>query len=597
MGPWQEFSGLNRGYVLEAYERYRQNPASVDPETRALFETWTPPADEDGAGSGAAGSVPLQKVVAAVNLAESIRRYGHLAAQLDPLGGKPPGDPSLLPATHGLTDEDLRALPAALVCGALVDPGPTAFDAIAALRRLYCGTSGYDISHVFVPAERDWLRQAAEGGRFRAPADPIHPEKLLDRLSQVEAFERFLQRTFPGKTRFSIEGLDMLVPVLDEVIGEAAESGIRNILIGMAHRGRLNVMAHVLNKPYAQILAEFKEPVSRNFREDMSWTGDVKYHAGALRAIRGGERLDVVVSMPPNPSHLEAVDPVVEGMARAAGTIADAGGPPRFDPARSVPILIHGDAAFPGQGVVAETLNLSRLPGYSTGGTIHVIANNQLGFTTVRRGFVQHVVRERAGAWLQDSDRPCQRRRPRSVRRGGAPRVRIPRAVPEGLPDRPGRLPPLRPQRRRRAGLHPAGDVPEDQRPADGPRAVGPHARRAWRDRRERHRRLGEEVHDRAADGLREAPARAGLHRADTRNAARRRGVARRHRRAARAASRAERLAQRLPARLHHPPQARTGAREEGAVPRGRRTSARSTGRVPRSWPTPRSSPTASASG
>ncbi len=382
MGPWQEFSGLNRGYVLEAYERYRQNPASVDPETRALFETWTPPADEDGAGSGAAGSVPLQKVVAAVNLAESIRRYGHLAAQLDPLGGKPPGDPSLQTATHGLTDDDLRALPAALVCGALVDPGPTAFDAIAALRRLYCGTSGYDISHVFVPAERDWLRQAAEGGRFRAPADPIHPEKLLDRLSQVEAFERFLQRTFPGKTRFSIEGLDMLVPVLDEVIGEAAESGIRNILIGMAHRGRLNVMAHVLNKPYAQILAEFKEPVSRNFREDMSWTGDVKYHAGALRAIRGGERLDVVVSMPPNPSHLEAVDPVVEGMARAAGTIADAGGPPRFDPARSVPILIHGDAAFPGQGVVAETLNLSRLPGYSTGGTIHVIANNQLGFTT-----------------------------------------------------------------------------------------------------------------------------------------------------------------------------------------------------------------------
>src|SRR4051812_28264389 len=382
MGPWQDFSGLNRGYVLEAFERYRQNPASVDPETRALFETWTPPADEEVGGFGEAGSVPLQKVVAAVNLAESIRRYGHLAAQLDPLRGKPPGDPSLQTATHGLTDEDLRALPASLVSGALVDPGATAYDAIAALRRLYCGTSGYDISHVFVPAERDWLRQAAEGGRFRAPADPIHPIALLDRLSQVEAFERFLQRTFPGKTRFSIEGLDMLVPVLDEVIGEAAESGIRHILIGMAHRGRLNVMAHVLNKPYAQILAEFKEPVARTFREDMAWTGDVKYHAGALRAIRGGAQLDLVVSMPPNPSHLEAIDPVVEGMARAAGTIVDGGGAPRFDPSRSVPILIHGDAAFPGQGIVAETLNLSRLPGYSTGGTIHVIANNQLGFTT-----------------------------------------------------------------------------------------------------------------------------------------------------------------------------------------------------------------------
>jgi 2-oxoglutarate dehydrogenase E1 component len=139
----------------------------------------------------------------------------------------------------------------------------------------------------------------------------------------------------------------------------------------------------VLNKPYAQILAEFKDPVSsKRFREDMSWTGDVKYHAGAHRAIKGGRAMDLVVSMPPNPSHLEAIDPVVEGMARAAGTAVDGPGAPKFDPARSVPILIHGDAAFPGQGVVAETLNLSRLPGYNTGGTIHIIANNQLGFTT-----------------------------------------------------------------------------------------------------------------------------------------------------------------------------------------------------------------------
>src|SRR5688500_6245448 len=175
----------------------------------------------------------------------------------------------------------------------------------------------------------------------------------------------------------------MMVPILDEVIAEAAEAGIGHILIGMAHRGRLNVMAHVLNKPYAQILAEFKDPVSsKNFREDMTWTGDVKYHAGAHRAIKGGREMDLVVSMPPNPSHLEAVDPIVEGMARAAGTTVEGPGAPTFDPSRSVPILIHGDAAFPGQGVVAETLNLSRLPGYNTGGTIHIIANNQLGFTT-----------------------------------------------------------------------------------------------------------------------------------------------------------------------------------------------------------------------
>jgi 2-oxoglutarate dehydrogenase E1 component len=383
MPGWADVSGINRAYVLELYERFRQNPASVDDATRAAFEQWTPPAVEVRGESAPPGDL-LQKAVGAVSLTQSIRRYGHLAASLDPLGLRPvPGDPSLLPATHGLTEEDLRNLPATLVSSPLAEHASSMLELVEALRRLYCSTTGYDYAHVFVPEERRWLRQAVEGGRFREPADPIDPIAVLDRLTQIEVFERFLHRTFPGKTRFSIEGLDMLVPILDEVIAESAEAGIGHILIGMAHRGRLNVMAHVLNKPYAQILAEFKDPISsKNFREDMAWTGDVKYHAGAHRAIRGGREMDLVVAMPPNPSHLEAVDPVVEGMARAAGTTVDAPGEPQFDPARSVPILIHGDAAFPGQGVVAETLNLGRLPGYSTGGTIHIIVNNQLGFTT-----------------------------------------------------------------------------------------------------------------------------------------------------------------------------------------------------------------------
>jgi len=380
MAAWQDFTGLNRGYVLELYEKYRRDPASVDPDTRAIFDQWTPP----GESAAVEGGVAYEKIVGAARLAQSIRRYGHLAAKLDPLGLRiPPGDPSLLPETHNVTYEDLRNLPPTLVSSPVCETASTMFDVIEAFRQIYCSTTGYDYNHVFVPDERRWLRQAAEGGRFRAPADPISPAALLERLTQVEVFERFLHRAFPGKTRFSIEGLDMLVPILDEVIGEAAESGIRNILIGMAHRGRLNVMAHVLNKPYAQILAEFKEPLSsRVFREDMAWTGDVKYHAGAHRALKGGRAMDMVVSMPPNPSHLEAIDPVVEGMARAAGTIVDSAGAPTFDPTRSLPILIHGDAAFPGQGVVAETLNLGRLPGYHTGGTIHIIVNNQLGFTT-----------------------------------------------------------------------------------------------------------------------------------------------------------------------------------------------------------------------
>ena len=375
-----EFTGVNAGYVIELYERYRQNPESVDPETRRAFESWTPPIDADVPQPQAISSgIPIQKIVGAANLAECIRRYGHLAAQLDPLGSPPIGDPSLSPAAHGLTDADLRQLPASLVDGPVAETSANAYEAIERLRRVYCSTSGFDYAHVFVPEEREWLRHAAEAGRFLPPMDPHSVEAVLDRITEVEVFERFLQRTFPGKTRFSLEGLDMLVPILDEIICGAAHHGARHAVLGMAHRGRLNVLAHVLDKPYAQILAEFKDPVAaRSLRTDLGWMGDVKYHAGARTSAPRGQ---MYITMPPNPSHLEAVDPVVVGMARAAGTHAERAGAAHFDGAITLPILIHGDAAFPGQGVVAETLNLSRLPGYSTGGTIHIIANNQLGFT------------------------------------------------------------------------------------------------------------------------------------------------------------------------------------------------------------------------
>ncbi len=378
---WEDFTGINVAYVEELYERYRRHPETLDPETRELLASFTPP-PADLVGPVEALPVDAHLVVGAVNLAEAIRRYGHLAARIDPLGDPPAGDPALVPETHGVSEADLKRLPASLVAGSLVYPGRTAFDAIERLRAVYCSSIGYDYAHIFVPEEREWLREAAERGRFRAPADPIDPRALIERLSEVEAFERFLHRTFPGKTRFSIEGLDMLVPILDEVIAEAAEAGITRVVIGMAHRGRLNVLAHVLHKPYAQILAEFRDPVqARSFREDMEWTGDVTYHLGARRAVRDAQQVRLLVTMPPNPSHLEAIDPVVEGMARAAGTAAHERGAPRFDPTRMLPILVHGDASFPGQGVVAETLNLSKLPGYTTGGTVHVIANNRLGFT------------------------------------------------------------------------------------------------------------------------------------------------------------------------------------------------------------------------
>jgi len=376
LGP---FGGVNSGYVLELYERYRQNPDSVDPETRKAFETWSPGDIDTTDRAPAPPPIDVHLIVGAANLAESIRRYGHLAAKLDPLGSIPIGDPSLSPRAHGLTDEELKQLPATLVGGPVAESSSNAFDAIEKLRRAYCSTTGFDYSHVFVPEEREWLRHAAESGRFLPAMDPPGAAELLDRLTQVEVFERFLHRTFPGKTRFSIEGVDMLVPILDEIIAGAANQGARHTIIGMAHRGRLNVLAHILEKPYAQILAEFKDPVAaRTLRIDLGWMGDVKYHAGASTTGPAGQ---TYVTMPPNPSHLEAVDPVVVGMARAAGTVADRPGPPRFDGVLTLPILIHGDASFPGQGIVAETLNLSRLHGYDTAGTIHIIANNQLAFT------------------------------------------------------------------------------------------------------------------------------------------------------------------------------------------------------------------------
>jgi 2-oxoglutarate dehydrogenase E1 component len=399
MNPWDQFSGANAGYVYELFERYQRDPASVDEATRRAFATWTsafgPPESSDlrrdlaGAASGREGGpedgVELQAGIAAFNLAESIRRFGHLAARLDPLGFHDPiGDPSLAPQSHGLTTETLKKLPASIVSGPVAAGAANAFDALANLRQIYCSTTGHDYNHVFVPDERVWLRQAVESGQFRPPKDPIDDLELLDRVTQVETFERFLHRTFPGKTRFSIEGLDMMVPILDEIIHDAAEGGVQHVMIAMAHRGRLNVLAHTLQKPYSQILAEFKDPIpGQRLRVDLGWMGDVKYHAGArVEARPDGLAKQVIVSMPPNPSHLEAVDPVLNGMARAAATTANQPGAPIVDKGRVLAILIHGDSAFPGQGVVAETLNLSRLAGYDVGGIIHIIANNQLGFTT-----------------------------------------------------------------------------------------------------------------------------------------------------------------------------------------------------------------------
>ena len=396
----REFHGPNAGYVLELYERYRQDPNSVDAATRAQFARWQPPLESaiTPAPPSSNGQTPAvaqtlaaatasQTALGAVRLAAAIRKYGHLAAQIDPLGSEPPGDPLLSLAAHGLDEATLRELPASVVEGPLSAGAANAYEAFVALKEVYCGSIGYDYGHLSLPEERVWLRHVAETGRYHPATDNASRLRLMRRLTQVEGFEKFLHRAFLGKTRFSIEGLDMMVPMLDLILADAFEGGIKTIVMGMAHRGRLNVLAHVLQKPYAQIMAEFKDPVlgNRSARQELGWMGDVKYHEGARRDLAEGEA-QLRVIMAPNPSHLEHVNPVVEGMVRAADSLVDQPGETRFDHVSAMALLIHGDAAFVGQGIVAETMNFADVSGWRNGGTIHIIANNQIGFTALPDG-------------------------------------------------------------------------------------------------------------------------------------------------------------------------------------------------------------------
>jgi 2-oxoglutarate dehydrogenase E1 component len=379
-----EFHGPNLGYVLDLYEQYRKDPNSVDETTRRLFEKWSP-AEVQAPLQGPLGATrDLSALTGAANLAQAIRVYGYLSADLDPLdpAASQTSNSLLTPEFHHVKEEDLANLPAEVVRPPDGQSSRNAQEAIDVLRSIYRGTIGYDYGHIRIPEEREWLFHAAETGRFRPPAQRVDGIKLLERLTQVEAFEVFLHRLYPGKTRFSIEGLDMLILVLDEIIANAALENICVPLISMAHRGRLNVLAHILQKPYSHILAEFADPKGRATTwDELGWTGDVKYHMGAYRSPRRGQKADMLIHMPPNPSHLEMVDPVVAGMARACNTKVDVPGPPRYFHNASLPIAIHGDASFTGQGIVAETFNFSRVPGYQVSGTIHIIANNQLGFT------------------------------------------------------------------------------------------------------------------------------------------------------------------------------------------------------------------------
>ncbi len=339
------------------------------------------PAAKREEAAGPVAPEMLYHVAAAMALMKAFRMHGHLAARLDPLGTPPIGDPALDPGTLGLTPEVMAAIPSKVLRIAV--PGRTLAESLPYLQVTYCGTIAYEIEHISTHEERVWLREKIESGAYRQPLSAQEQRALLRRLTEVETLEKFLHKAYLGHKRFSIEGVDMLVPMLDLTIERAAESGARDVVIGMAHRGRLNVLAHTVGRPYETIFAEFEggRQVEGGQLTPEGGTGDVKYHHGAEGAYVTAQGKAITISLSPNPSHLEFVSPVVDGRARAKQT-QRRGRDAHHDPSAALPITIHGDAAFAGQGVVAETLNLGALKGYRTGGTLHIITNNQVGFTT-----------------------------------------------------------------------------------------------------------------------------------------------------------------------------------------------------------------------
>ena len=396
-------SVFNDAYIAETYETWARNPNAVEESWRQFFELAnryaSAPAVVPAPGAWAgppvpvaspipsphpASSVPVpsvagdqdfaRRVVGISRYLNAIRRYGFLAVQLDPLGTPPPGAVELHLDEYGITEADLE-----LVTGeALGFPHlKTGKDVAERLKHRYTRNLAVEFVHCGTDEERQWFRQLFTAEQLTRPLTADEKRALLKRLSQVEGLEKFLGRAFVGYKRFSIEGTDALVPMLDAALEESAAAGARSVAISMAHRGRLNVLTHVMGKPFDQLFAEFQ---GRHDHLGGAATGDVKYHLGYEHDITTPLGRQVHTVLVPNPSHLEVVNPVLQGYARALQRNAQ--DPYERDEFAVVPICIHGDAAFPGEGIVAETFNLAHLRGYSVGGTLHIIVNNQVGFTT-----------------------------------------------------------------------------------------------------------------------------------------------------------------------------------------------------------------------
>ena len=373
---------FNADLLDENYARWRKDPASVDATWSAFFEGFElgSVAQKSGAGSGngAAGAAPagadssLQTRVD--GLVYAYRTLGHTLAHLDPLAKTRPENPLLSLRELGFSERDFE-----LTVSTKYFLGGQAMklrEMIAALERIYSEHIGAEFMHIQNPRVRNWLRERLETRPLQAPVSPEIQRKMLRTLMKVEAFENFLHTKYKGQKRFSLEGGESLMVILNALLHASPERGVEEIVMGMAHRGRLSVIAEFLKKPFRVMFAEFSENFMPN---TAAGDGDVKYHLGYMttRILEGGK--EVMLRLSANPSHLEAVNPVVEGMARARQRIRN----DLAERSKVLPLLLHGDAAFAGQGIVAETLNMSQLQGYRTGGTVHVVINNQIGFTTL----------------------------------------------------------------------------------------------------------------------------------------------------------------------------------------------------------------------
>ncbi|HEY0419563.1 MAG TPA: 2-oxoglutarate dehydrogenase E1 component, partial [Acetobacteraceae bacterium] len=395
------FSGANAAFIADLYARWAADPASVDPSFADLFAALNDEARavlSDAAGAswaprrfavGEAEAKPARKPAAGVDEVSAatkdslralmmIRTYrvrGHLEARLDPLGLQvPKPHPELNPATYGFTEADMdRPI---FIDNVLGLETATPRQILKVLRETYCGPVGVEFMHIQDPDQKAWIQRRVEGAPWRSEYDAATKTTILRQLTEAEGLEAFCQKRFVGTKRFGLEGGEVTIPALHAIIETAARGGVREIAIGMPHRGRLNTLVNIVKKPYAQLFAEFG---GASFKpDDVQGSGDVKYHLGTSTDLDVAGAT-VHLSLQPNPSHLEAVDPVVIGKVRARQDMAG-------DTRRRgsvMGILMHGDAAFAGQGLVYETLAMSQLIGYRTGGTVHVVVNNQIGFTTI----------------------------------------------------------------------------------------------------------------------------------------------------------------------------------------------------------------------